>query len=139
MAKFLKKTIFWLFILLALVAAGYLGILAYTDANCTRGLNYLTKKYVLFSDELDAIKYQEYVYEDIANCDSLWLKKCTSDENLLFEYTFVTDDDEEIVVKEYKDGVFEDNYKNGILREEKINDKDKVEVDSSLEDFMNEK
>lgn len=139
MAKFLKKTIFWLFIILALVAIGYLGVLAYTDANCTRGANYLTSKYKLSADEIDAIKYQEYVYEDIANCDSLWLKKCTSEESLLFEYTFVTEDDEKIVVKEYKDGVFEDDYKNGILREDKPNKQDKVEVDSSLEDFMNEK
>lgn len=118
MSKFLKKLLFWLIIILAIVAMGFLGIFAYTDANCTRGINYLIEKYEIESIELQAKKYQEYVYEDIANCDSLWLKKCTKEEDLLYEYTFENDDEKTIVVKEYKNGVFTDDYIDGKIRKE---------------------
>ena len=118
MSKFLKKLLFWLIIILAIVAMGFLGVFAYTDANCTRGINYLTEKYEIESIELQAKKYQEYVYEDIANCDSLWLKKCTKEEDLLYEYTFETEDEKTIVVKEYKNGVFTDDYTDGKIRKE---------------------
>ena len=118
MSKFLKKLLFWLIIILAIVAMGFLCVFAYTDANCTRGINYLTEKYEIESIELQAKKYQEYVYEDIANCDSLWLKKCTKEEDLLYEYTFETEDEKTIVVKEYKNGVFTDDYTDGKIKKE---------------------
>ncbi len=117
MAKFLKKLLFWLFIILAVIAIGYLCVLAYVDANSTRGIKYIVEKYEVDSDQIQTLKYQEYVYEDIANCDSLWLKKCTNDEKLLYEYT-IKIEDTEIVIKEYKGGIFTDNYEKGTIRKE---------------------
>lgn len=127
MSKLLKKLLFWLFILLAVVAIGYLGCIAYIDANCSRGVNYIVEKYEVKSNEIKTIKYQEYVYEDIANCDSLWLKKCTSEEDLLFEYT-IEIDDTKIVIKEFKDGVFTDNYEKGTIRKEYLEKQNKENV-----------
>lgn len=118
MAKLLKKLLFWLFIILAVIAIGYLGIMAYTDANCTRGVNYITSKYEIKSNDIRCKKFQEYVYEDIAKCESLWLKKCTSDENLVYEYTLEDNNGVVIVIKEYKDGTFSDNYEKGKLKKE---------------------
>ena len=65
MAKLLKKLLFWLFIILVVIAIGYLGVMAYTDANCTRGINYITSKYEIKSNDIRCKKFQEYVYEDI--------------------------------------------------------------------------
>ena len=120
MTKLLKKLLFWLFITFLVIIMGYLGVKTYVDANCTRGVNYLTDKYEIKAKEIKCNKYQEYVYEDIANCDSLWLKKCTNDENLIYEYTLEDKDGNVIVVKEYKDGSFTDNYEKGTVRKEYI-------------------
>lgn len=136
MAKLLKKLLFWLFIILLVIAMGYLGIIAYTDANCTRGVNYLIKKYEIKSNEIRCIKYQEYVYEDITNCDSLWLKKCTSDENLVYEYTLKDEDGNVILIKEYKDGTFSDNYEKGTIKKEYLdiqNQENNIETESKVE------
>lgn len=138
MSKILKKILFWLFIILVIVVIAYLSYLAYIDANCTRGMNYLISKYEIKSDELKSLKYQEYVYEDIANCNSLWLKKCTSEENLLYEYFFETEDKIKIIVKEYKDGIFEDDYVTGEIRDDYLDTNNKEEHSNSIEDFMKE-
>ncbi len=129
MAKFMKKLLFWLFIILVICLIGYLGVIAYTDANCSRGVNHLTSKYEIKSSDLTSVKYQPYIYEDIANCDSLWIKKCTKEENLLYEYTFKLEDDTKIVVKEYKDGVFTDNYEKGKLKKEYL---EKLEKENNI-------
>jgi hypothetical protein len=131
MSKFLKKLLFWLFIILVVVAVGYLASLAYTDANCSRGVTYIVEQYEVKSNEIKTIKYQEYVYEDIANCDSLWLKKCTSEQDLLFEYT-IDIDGTKIVIKEYKDGVFEDNYEKGTIRKEYLEKHNKDNVSDEV-------
>ena len=136
MTKLLKKLLFWLFIIALVAAMVYLGIIAYTDANCTRGINYLTSKYEIQSSDISCKKYQEYVYEDIANCDSLWLKKCTSDEKLLYEYTLEDGEGNIIVIKEYKDGTFSDNYEKGKLKKEyldKQNKENNSDFDTKIE------
>ena len=125
MTKLLKKLLFWLFIIALVAAMVYLGIIAYTDANCTRGINYLTSKYEIQSSDISCKKYQEYVYEDITNCDSLWLKKCTSDEKLLYEYTLEDGEGNIIVIKEYKDGTFSDNYEKGKIKKEYLDKQNK--------------
>ena len=136
MTKLLKKLLFWLFIIALVAAMVYLGIIAYTDANCTRGINYLTSKYEIQSSDISCKKYQEYVYEDIANCDSLWLKKCTSDEKLLYEYTLEDGEGNIIVIKEYKDGTFSDNYEKGKIKKEyldKQNKENNSDFDTKIE------
>ena len=130
MAKFMKKLLFWLFIILVIVVIGYLGVIAYTDANCSRGVNHLTSKYEIKSRDLTSIKYQPYIYEDIANCDSLWIKKCSDDKTLLYSYVLKTKDGKEIKIKEYKNKVFEDNFKEGKIRESY---KEKLEINKNEE------
>ena len=92
MTKYLKRLLFWLFILLLVVFMGYLGVHTYTQANCSRAINFLVEKYEIEKKELKALSYQEYVYEDITNCDSLWLKKCSDDENLVYTFEIETKD-----------------------------------------------
>lgn len=121
MTKFLKKFLFWIFISMIVVIIGYLGIITYNDANCTRGKMYLVKKYEVEEKNIKSIKYQEYAYDDITDCDSLWFKKCTSDDNLKYEYTLEIDG-VIIRVKEFKDGSFSDDYENGIIRENYLQD-----------------
>lgn len=111
MAKNVKRFVFLVVVVALLGVVVLLGCVAYVDINASEAKEYLMEKYEFKNSELMATKYTEYVYEDIADCNSLWLKKCTKDENLAFKYTFKTNDGKRIVVKEYKDGNFEDNYK----------------------------
>ncbi len=111
MAKNVKRFVFLVVLVALLGVVALLGCVAYVDINASEAKEYLMEKYEFKNSELMATKYTEYVYEDIADCNSLWLKKCTKDENLAFKYTFKTNDGKRIVVKEYKDGNFEDNYK----------------------------
>lgn len=111
MLKNVKKFVFFVVIVALLGVFALLGCVAYVDINASEAKEYLMEKYDFKNSELMATKYTEYVYEDIADCSSLWLKKCTKNENLAFKYTFKTNDGKKIIVKEDKDGNFEDNYK----------------------------
>ena len=125
MIKYLKRLLFWLFILFLVVVMGYLGVKAYIQAHSERAINYIVDKYEIDKKDITPLKYQEYVYSDIANCDSLWLKKCSDDETLLYSYVLETKDGKEIKVKEYKNKVFEDDFEDGKVREsykEKLED-----------------
>ena len=93
MTKYLKKFLFWIFIVAMVILMFFLGMHAFIDGNGSRAVNYLVEKYELDINTLNVTEFQEYVYEDIVNCDSLWLRKCTSDENLAY-----------IIVVETKDG-----------------------------------
>ena len=110
MFKSLKKILFWVIILLFLLLAFYLGYIVYIDTHAAEAKEYLIDKYNFNEKELDAKGYQEYIYEDIADCESLWVKKCTSDKNLLYKYKFVLNDEVEIVVSEDKNNNYTDNY-----------------------------
>ena len=136
MTKYLKRLLFWLFILLLVVFMGYLGVHTYTQANCSRAINFLVEKYEIEKKELKALSYQEYVYEDITNCDSLWLKTCTSDRKLLYEYTLEDGEGNIIVIKEYKDGTFSDNYEKSKIKKEyldKQNKENNSDADNKIE------
>ena len=111
MLKNVKKFVFFVVIVALLGVVALLGCVAYVDINSSEAKEYLMEKYDFKNSELMATKYTEYVFEDIADCSSLWLKKCTKNENLAFKYTFKTNDGKKIIVKEDKDGNFEDNYK----------------------------
>jgi len=125
MFKYLKRLLFWLFILLLVIFMGYLGVKTYIQAHCERAIEYIVEKYEISKKDIIPLKYQEYAYSDITNCDSLWLKKCSDDENLLYSYVLETKDGKKIKVKEYKDNIFEDDYEEGKVRKsykEKIED-----------------
>lgn len=100
MIKFIKKCVFFVIIVVLICFLALAGYLTYVNANSTRAKNYLLEKYEIKEKEWYAIKYTEYVYEDIADCNSLWLKKCTSEESLLYKYTFINKKKEKIIVSE---------------------------------------
>ena len=130
MFKYLKRLLFWLFILFLVVVMGFLGVKAYIQANSERAINYIVDKYEIDKKDIIALRYQEYVYSDIANCDSLWIKKCSDDKTLLYSYVLKTKDGKEIKIKEYKNKVFEDNFKEGKIRESY---KEKLEINKNEE------
>ena len=84
--------------------------MAYVDIQSSEAKDYLVETYDFNKSDLHITKYTEYVYEDITDCSSLWFKKCTDDENLLYKYTFKTTDGEIIEVIEDKDGNLTDDY-----------------------------
>ena len=49
-------------------------------------------------------------FKDVANCDSLWLKECTDDEDLVSKLVIKTKAGKEIEVIGYKDETFSDDY-----------------------------
>lgn len=110
MKKFIKGILFTIVILVLVAVLGIVCYFAYVQANSDVAKQYLIQKYDLKEKELFAIRYVEYVYEDIADCNSLWVKKCTNDPNLSYKYTFRYNKEFEIVVSEDKDGNFTDNY-----------------------------
>lgn len=102
MIKFVKKCVFFVIIVILIGFFAIAGYLTYVNANSTKAKNYLLEKYEINEKDWYAIKYTEYIYEDIADCNSLWLKKCTSEESLLYKYTFINKKKEKIIVSEDK-------------------------------------
>lgn len=138
--KNLKKVLFGLLMLVVVALIIVLGCVAYVDIQCSEAKEYLVDTYDFNKSDLYATKYTEYVYEDITDCSSLWLKKCTDNENLLYKYTFKTKDGEEIVVSEDKDGNLTDDYgsdlPNASELEEKIDDSTHEISDEELIDAL---
>ena len=113
MKKFIKNLILFIILIVLIGAFGVFGYLAYVDINASNARDYLMEKYEFEKKELFPIKSVEYVYKDIANCETLWFKKCTDDENLANKYTFkIKNSDREIIVTEDVDGNFTDDYEN---------------------------
>ena len=108
--KNIKKILFSLLMISSVVLIIVLGCISYVDIQSLEAKEYLIDNYDFKKNELRATKFTEYVYEDITDCNSLWLKKCTSDENLMYKYTFKTKDGKKIIVSEDKDGNLTDNY-----------------------------
>lgn len=108
--KNLKRVLFWLLMAVVCVLIVILCCVAYVEIQSSEAEEYLVDTYDFKKGELKAKKYTEYVYEDIADCNSLWLKKCTDDENLMYTYTFETKDGKKITVSEDKDGNLTDDY-----------------------------
>lgn len=106
----LKKVLFGLLIFAAIALIIVLGCMTYVDIQSSEAKDYLVETYDFNKSDLHITKYTEYVYEDITDCSSLWFKKCTDDENLLYKYTFKTTDGEIIEVIEDKDGNLTDDY-----------------------------
>lgn len=121
MKNFIKKFILFLIIIFLLVAFVIFGYLAYVDIKSTNAKDYLNEKYGLVKKDLLTIKSVEYVYEDIANCESLWFKKCTNEKELTYEHTFKLKDGTKIVVKEYENHVFQDNYDGDVINQDEQN------------------
>lgn len=124
MIKFIKKCVFFVIIVLLCLCFVGFGILTYIDSNSTKARNYLLENYEITSKDWKATKYTEYIYEDIADCNSLWLKKCTTDPTLQYEYVFTNKQKETITVKEDKEGNFKVEYNGLTPLKEKENQND---------------
>lgn len=110
MKKFIKGLLFTFIILVLVAVLGILFYYAYIQSNSEVAKKYLVEKYGLKEKNLSATQYSQYVYEDIADCHSLWVTKCSDDPNLSYTYTFKYNKEIEIIVSEDKDGNFSDNY-----------------------------
>lgn len=125
MNKFIKS---FLFFIVILTLGGILAIvlyLTYINSNSIKAKDYLVDKYDFKDKDLQATKYVQYVYEDIANCETLWIKKCSKDKDLAFKYEFKTKDDEIIIVLEDTNGILTDDYYKG--KEQEDNPKEVVD------------
>ena len=113
----LKRIILFLLIILligALIVTVYVSI---QDIFATKAKDYLLDKYELDKMKIYAIKTTDYIYEKDMQCENIWFKKCTDDENLEKVVTFMNFKREKIKVTVYRDGSFEDDY-DGEIREE---------------------
>lgn len=70
----------------------------------------LIKKYDFSNFELFTYKTTTYVYEEDANCGSLWFKKCTDNKDLKKEVIFYTKAGIKIKAVQYTDNTIEDDY-----------------------------
>jgi Tfp pilus assembly protein PilE len=103
-------------LLALLVFAGYY---AYNEVRAAKAKEYLEKRYNINTSEWITTKATEYVYEDITNCNTLWLKKCTDDKNLHFEFVFTNiKTKEKITVSADKDNNFSDDYDGKVIFDE---------------------
>ncbi len=122
MIKFFKKSVFLVIIIILIIIVSIAIYMTYVNSNASNAKNYLIEKYNLNEKEWYAVKYTEYVYEDRADCNSLWIKKCTSDKDLLYEYTFKNKDKETIIVKETINGdLSDDSTRTPVTKEENTN------------------
>ena len=110
--KNLIRNIFYFILIGAgLVALVVVSIMLFNDLHGNEAKKYLVEKYGFSEKELFVEKFTEYEDEDVANCDSLWFKKCTSDKNLAAKYYFkVKKTDKKIVVTEDSNAKFTDDY-----------------------------
>jgi hypothetical protein len=89
---------------------GFLGIKTYIQASSSRAIEYMIEKYEITKKDIKVLKYQEYAYSDITNCESLWFKKCTDEQGLIYSFKLEIKGKTKVTVKEYKNKVFEDDY-----------------------------
>lgn len=120
MIKFVKKCVFFVIIVLLCLIFSGTGYLTYLDSNSQNAKNYLTEKYEINKKDWYTIKYTEYVYEDITDCNSLWLKKCTDNKDLLYQYTFINKNKDKIIVSEDKFGNYSEEYTGSTPLKEKV-------------------
>lgn len=106
----MKRFILLIILICLLIIVSLFGYRAYIEINCSGAKQYLIDEYNFNKNDLKSDNYIEYVYEDIADCNSLWLKKCTNDKDLLYNYFFTTKDGTQIIVSENKDGLYSDDY-----------------------------
>ena len=109
--KRLIRNLFFVALLVVLVYAGVrVGFYLYNDLHGNEAKKYLVEKYGFDEKDLFVEKYEQFVFKDVAKCDSLWLKECTDDENLAAKIYFKTKDEKKIVVTEDNNAQFEDDY-----------------------------
>lgn len=105
----MKKVILIFIALILIVLFFVLGYYAIQDINATDAKEYITKTYDLNKYKVFTLKTTEYIYNEDVDCESEWFKKCTDDKNLYKKVIF-KHNDKEIIVYQYNDGTFSDNF-----------------------------
>lgn len=113
----------FLLVLVVLVACYFM----YLDSNTSNAKAYLVKRYGINEKELKPKKYVRYVYEDIADCDNLWFKKCTSDKSLAYQYIFKYKDTEIIVSEDDKTNLTDNSELSPVEEENSSTEEEKTE------------
>lgn len=112
------KRLLLLPIILALICVLiYFGYYAYLDSNAHSAKKYLIDKYGFTEKELRTTEYVQYVFEDISDCNNLWLKECTDVEELAYRYVFETKDGTVVIVLQDKNDDYTDDYSGGAYEE----------------------
>lgn len=111
--EIIKRLLLIPIILILIGVLIYFGYYAYIDSNAHAAKKYIEDKYGFTDRELRTTEFVEYVFEDISNCNNLWLKECTDVEELAFRYVFETKDGTAIIVLEDKNGDYSDDYTEG--------------------------
>lgn len=139
MKNFIKRFALLIIIVALLIALAIVGYLAFTDIKASNAKEYLIERYGLDKKEITATKSIEYVYDDINNCETLWLKKCTSDKTLHFKHTFKLKDGTEIHVTEDIDRNFTDDYDGKVINYNRKEEKEAEQNNNQSEEQTNEK
>ncbi len=139
MKNFIKKLILTIILVALLITFGVVGYYAYTDIKASVAKEYLMERYGFDKKEILATKSTEYVYEDIANCETLWIKKCTDDKTLHYKHTFKLKDGTEIHVTEDIDRNFIDDYKGEVKKYNRQDEIQAQEAEKSKETTNTEK
>lgn len=133
--RILRNGFYLILIGVLLIAGIYVGILMNNDLHGNEAKKYLIEKYGLEEKDLFVEKYNEYVYKDVANCDTLWAKKCTDDKDLAAKYYFkVKSNGDKIVVTEDSDAVFSDDYDAETTKEWKEKEERQKEIERQREE-----
>lgn len=134
MKNFIKKLLLFIIIICLLGALGFFGYLSFVDIQASVAKEYLIERYGFDKRELTAIKSTEYVYEDITNCETLWLKKCSDDKTLHYKHIFKLKDGTEISVTEDIERNFIDNYDGTVINYNRKEEQKEQGTENTLED-----
>ncbi len=132
--RILRKSIFLIVLIFLIVVGTIIGIMLYNDLHGNEAKKYLIEKYGFVEKELFVKEYQPYVYEDVANCDTLWLKKCTDDKTLVAEYTFKTKNGSFIKVIENENLQYTDDYNEEPTKAWKEKEARRLEIEKQQEE-----
>lgn len=111
MKKLIRSLVIIIVIGALLAIFCFVGYYAYNEVRAAKAKEYLETKYNLNGNEWIATKATEYVYEDISNCNTLWLKKCSDDKDLKFKFVFTNiKNKKKITVTANNDNKFSDDY-----------------------------
>ena len=133
--RIIRNGFYFIIFAILLIAGTIVGINMYRDLHGNEAKKYLVEKYGFDMKDLYVENLEEYVYEDVANCDTLWLKKCTDDKNLTAKYYIkVKKNDQKITVTEDSNAEFTDNYDAETTKEWKDKEARKEEIKKQQEE-----
>ena len=112
MKKTLKKALKIVILIILIAAFVIMGYITYSEIQATRAKEYLIKTYDFNDWNIVAVYSKEYIVDNNEEkCSKLILRECTDNKELYKKFTFITLDGDKVHVTEYKNNIFEDDYK----------------------------